>query len=239
MRKIWILVLAMLIGAGSFAQKKSGTVFIEHEAIAKTKALWKAFTAGDKEGYSAMLSDSAVMVFNGDRKNRREKEWMVNGVDWFQKNFENLEMVDDKPAYPDAIEYDGSGTWVQDWVVMKGRHRETGINLNHKVHHLYMFDDDGKIRVIFNYSDGEVFDEIRNSQTKKENGKVYINHPYIVKVRKLINAYTDEDIDAMEQLGIYEVVEEDFALCEFACTSKIEVQEIIRNGLNMMVKEMS
>jgi len=43
----------------------------------------------------------------------------------------------------------------------------------------------------------------------------------------------------MEQLGIYEVDEEDFALCEYVCTSKTEVQSIIRSGLDLMRKEMS
>jgi len=42
----------------------------------------------------------------------------------------------------------------------------------------------------------------------------------------------------MERLGIYEVAEEDFALCEFVCTSKTDVQAIIRKGLDMMRKEM-
>jgi hypothetical protein len=42
-----------------------------------------------------------------------------------------------------------------------------------------------------------VFDEIDNSATTRENGEVYINHPYIVKVRKLVNAYCNEDMDAM------------------------------------------
>ncbi len=46
-----------------------------------------------------------------------------------------------------------------------------------------------------------------------------------------------EDIDKMEQLGIYEVVEEDFALCEYICTSKIECQKIIRQGINLIRKE--
>jgi Na+-transporting NADH:ubiquinone oxidoreductase subunit A len=36
----------------------------------------------------------------------------------------------------------------------------------------------------------------------------------------------------MEELGIYEVVEEDLALCEFICTSKMPVQQILRDGLN-------
>lgn len=55
----------------------------------------------------------------------------------------------------------------------------------------------------------------------------------------LIKSIIIEDIDQMEQLGIYEVDEEDFALCEYISTSKIEMQDIVRNGLNMMRKEMS
>ncbi len=42
----------------------------------------------------------------------------------------------------------------------------------------------------------------------------------------------------MEQLGIYEVAPEDFALCEFVCTSKIETQRIVREGLDFLRKEM-
>lgn len=55
----------------------------------------------------------------------------------------------------------------------------------------------------------------------------------------LLKAILAEDIDRMEQLGIYEVAAEDFALCEFICPSKVEVQSIIRKGLDMMVREMS
>lgn len=54
----------------------------------------------------------------------------------------------------------------------------------------------------------------------------------------LIKAIMVDDIDKMEQLGIYEVIEEDMALCEFVCTSKIEVQAILRKGLELMIKEL-
>jgi Na+-transporting NADH:ubiquinone oxidoreductase subunit A len=54
----------------------------------------------------------------------------------------------------------------------------------------------------------------------------------------LVKAIIADDIDKMEQLGIYEVIEEDLALCEFICTSKIEVQKLIRRGINLMIKEM-
>ncbi|UQD56508.1 Na(+)-translocating NADH-quinone reductase subunit A [Flavobacterium sp. K5-23] len=53
----------------------------------------------------------------------------------------------------------------------------------------------------------------------------------------LLKSILIEDIDMMEKLGIYEVVEEDFALCEFVCTSKIKSQDIIRHGLDIVRKE--
>ena len=53
----------------------------------------------------------------------------------------------------------------------------------------------------------------------------------------LIKAIMVEDVELMENLGIYEVAPEDFALCEFACTSKIDVQTIVREGLDLVQKE--
>ncbi|HRE97405.1 MAG TPA: NADH:ubiquinone reductase (Na(+)-transporting) subunit A, partial [Flavobacteriales bacterium] len=45
------------------------------------------------------------------------------------------------------------------------------------------------------------------------------------------------DLEGMENMGIYEVDPEDFALCEFVCTSKINSQEIVRGGLDLVKKE--
>ena len=45
------------------------------------------------------------------------------------------------------------------------------------------------------------------------------------------------DIEMMEKLGIYECSPEDFALCSFACQSKIEVSRIIENGLDLIEAE--
>lgn len=53
----------------------------------------------------------------------------------------------------------------------------------------------------------------------------------------LLKACLAQDIDRMEQLGIYEVVPEDMALCEFVCTSKTPVQKILSNGIELMMKE--
>ena len=53
----------------------------------------------------------------------------------------------------------------------------------------------------------------------------------------LLKACLACDIDKLENLGSYEVVEEDFVMCEFVDPSKIEIQQIIRDGINLMIKE--
>ena len=62
--------------------------------------------------------------------------------------------------------------------------------------------------------------------------------PFDIYPVQLLKSIIANDIDAMEKLGIYEVAPEDFALCEYACTSKIAVQSIVRNGLDMLKKEL-
>ncbi len=63
--------------------------------------------------------------------------------------------------------------------------------------------------------------------------------PMDIYPMQLLKAILSADIDMMENLGIYEVSEEDFALCEFICPSKTEIQSIVRKGLDLMMKEMS
>ena len=54
----------------------------------------------------------------------------------------------------------------------------------------------------------------------------------------LLKACLANDIDKMEKYGIYEVIEEDLALCEYVCPSKIYIQQIITDGIALMLKEM-
>jgi len=63
--------------------------------------------------------------------------------------------------------------------------------------------------------------------------------PFDIYPMQLIKAVMAEDIDMMEQLGIYEVEAEDFALLEFISTSKIEIQSIMADGLEFLRKELS
>jgi Na+-transporting NADH:ubiquinone oxidoreductase subunit A len=61
--------------------------------------------------------------------------------------------------------------------------------------------------------------------------------PLDIYPMQLLKACIANDIDKMENLGIYEVAPEDFALIDYTNTSKLEAQVIIRKALNLMIKE--
>lgn len=77
--------------------------------------------------------------------------------------------------------------------------------------------------------DTNLHGEERSFVMTEQYEKVFPMDIYPVQLIKSCLAY---DLEKMEALGIYEVAPEDFALCEFVCTSKIEVQDIIRKSLD-------
>ena len=73
-----------------------------------------------------------------------------------------------------------------------------------------------------------------------------VNDAYYAKVLPmdiyplyLVKACLAGDIDKMEKFGIYEVLPEDLALCEYVDPSKNNIQEIIAKGIDLMLKEMA
>ncbi len=63
--------------------------------------------------------------------------------------------------------------------------------------------------------------------------------PMDIMAEYLIKAILSRDIDRMEALGIYEVAPEDFAVAEYVDTSKLPLQQIVREGLDYLRKELS
>lgn len=84
--------------------------------------------------------------------------------------------------------------------------------------------------------DANMNGEERPFVVTEEYDKVF---PFDIYPVQLVKSILVEDIELMENLGIYEVAPEDFALCETVCTSKIATQTIVRNGLAMLRNEMS
>jgi len=84
--------------------------------------------------------------------------------------------------------------------------------------------------------DANMNGEERPFVVTEEYDKVF---PFDIYPVQLVKAIMIDDVELMENLGIYEVAPEDFALCETVCTSKIPTQTIVRNGLAMLREEMS
>lgn len=62
--------------------------------------------------------------------------------------------------------------------------------------------------------------------------------PMDIMLEYLLKAINGRNIEEMEKLGIYEVIPEDVALCEYVDTSKIPVQQILQEGIDYMRKEL-
>ncbi len=193
MKSLLTLVLVLLISFGVKSQEKNGAVYIKHPAIDNTKKFLAAFEKGDKEALGAFLADSMVAIYNGSGE-PQNREFYLKTLDWWSTEFENLKVVDDAPAFPDAIEYSKGGVWVQDWLLITGTHKKSGINLKLHMHDLYQLNKAGKIASLHFYFSNEQFDAIKSSGMTQENGMIYINHPLITTVRKLVNAYCSMNI---------------------------------------------
>ncbi len=190
------VVILMLISVISLAnaQTRKGLIFSEHEAIETTKAVWEAFANSDTEKFLSYFADSVYVSNNGNR-NTFEKNRLGGWIKWWS-NVEDLKIEDDKPATPNAFEYENAAIRVQDWLRFTGTHEKSGINIDLPWHNMYDFDKNGKIKSIHLYYNPNTYNEITNSLATQENGKVYINHPYIVLVRKALNAaYLNKDVN--------------------------------------------
>lgn len=196
MKNFAVLVSLLFLTIAVWGQKKNGTVYVEHESIDFTRSLWQSIQNGDTEKVKTFFADSMMVVRNGNDW-ETTAEVFGNNSGWWKENFMNLKVEDSPGAYPDAIEYEDGGIWVQDWLTISGIHTKSGIRLDLHLHNLYAFDEDGKIGAFIQYYNNDIFEEINSSGAVRENGKIYINHPFISKVRKLANAYCAEDLETM------------------------------------------
>ncbi|WP_179005090.1 nuclear transport factor 2 family protein [Winogradskyella forsetii] len=201
MKKIVIvaLMLSMFI---SNAQKKNGTVYIEHPAIEAVEAFVDASVAGDKEKMATYLTED-FKAYNGtsNRKNDEgmDKEAFLNNQMTYFNQLDYYDRATYPGAYPDAIEYkkdnENDEVWVQTWDVLKGVQKDTGVKIDAAAHRLYTLTKDNKIKMIISYGNDTVLNEIRSSFTVRKNGTIYNHHDNINTIRKAMYAFENADIE--------------------------------------------
>ena len=200
--KTTFLSVMMLIAFISTAQKKNGSVYIEHPAIDVVQNFVNASVAGDKSKMASYLTDD-FRGYNGTSNDLSDKgmdkEAFLNNQMVYHDQLDYYSVEAFPGSYPDAIEYKKDNpegeVWVQTWNMVKGVHKTTGVKIDAAAHRLYTLTKDNKIKTIITYGNREVIDEIRASFADRTNGTIYNHHENINTVRKLIYAFEHKDLD--------------------------------------------
>lgn len=199
MIRISILFVLFFCLTVTAQKKKNGTIYIEHPAIETVNAMFTAYVEGDAATVSSHLAED-FKSFNGTNGNPDAEggtsEDFLEQMIWMKENINYLTISPSEGAYPDALEYADSGTWVQTWDHLRGVHNKTGVKIDMPMHRLIVVNDENKIKTLINYFDMRIPQEISRSFTDLENGKLYKNHEHINSVRKMMHAFEFGDFEA-------------------------------------------
>jgi len=196
-----LLLFVLMTSLITFSQKKNGTIYIEHPAIDVVTNFTQAFIKGDTTTLASLLTDD-FKAFNGvstnpNAKGTEKTRFVKNAYRWFDEL--NYFSISDFPgAYPDAIEYKKDNkdneVWVQTWEMIKGVHKTTGVKFSSPVHRLFVVTKDEKIKMLINYFNESIFDEMGQSYSDRTNGKIYNHHDNINTVRKAVYSFENADL---------------------------------------------
>lgn len=202
MKKNVMILFMIFTIIGTAQKKKNGTIYIEHPAIKVVEEMEQAFVAGNKVKVASYVSED-FKSYNGSDTNKdakgKTKENLLNSVTFWKENISYLKIERSAGAYPDALEYKDTTNddvvWVQTWTHVTGVHNKTGVKLDMPFHRLYVVNKDNKIQTMINYFDASVYDEIGKSFSERKNGTIYNHHENINKVRRMIHAFENDDLE--------------------------------------------
>tara|TARA_Y100000768_G_scaffold220037_1_gene165891 strand:+ start:74 stop:997 length:924 start_codon:yes stop_codon:yes gene_type:complete len=199
MKKIFYLLFSLIFLLKVEAQKKkNGIIYNEHPYIAAAKEFNSAFINGNKEEITSLVAED-VKLWNSMSTNKKQKAVGLNGLlnrsaYWSNK----LKAYSIKPkgkAYPDALEFKGNNTWVYTYEILKGIDKENGFKIETPIDRSFLFNKDGKISWILESFNTAHLEKYNNSFKKRTNGTIWIDHPYIGSIRRLMNNFGIGEID--------------------------------------------
>lgn len=198
-----IFTVLLMVTCITYGQKKTnGTIYVEHPAITAVENMTKAYVSGDADKVASYLADDfksySGTTINKDDKGQNKADFLLN-VKNTKDNIAYFSINRSKGAYPDALEYKDDSqkdvVWVQTWEDAKGMHKKTGVKIDRPLHRLYTVDKNNKIKTMVNYATSVVGDEIRESNSDRENGTIYNHHENINTVRKMVHAFENKDFE--------------------------------------------
>lgn len=209
MKKVILMLAFSFAGTLLFAQKKeNGTIYIDHPAIKIIDEFEKATVAGDSAKIAGFLTED-FKSYHGTTttlsKAATGKADYVNTMLHYSRDLDYFTIDSIPGSYPDALYYkkdNKEGDMViQNWIMIKGVHKTTGVKIDAAAHRIYYLTKDNKIKRIISYSNGKVIDEIFASFANRTNGKIYNHHDNINTIRKAVYAFEKGDIE--KYLGYY------------------------------------
>ncbi|SRX74491.1 nuclear transport factor 2 family protein [Aequorivita antarctica] len=202
--KTTILSVMMLITCITYAQKKNGTIYVDHPAITTVEAMTQAFVSGDSDKVASYLADD-FKSYNGTSTNPndkgQDKAAFSNSAKSWHNNLDYFSISRTPGAYPDALEYKDDNQkdviWVQTWEDIKGVQNKTGVKVNQPMHRLFIVNKNNKIQTIITYSNDNIGSEINQSYSDRKNGTIYNHHENINTIRKMVYALENNDLEKM------------------------------------------
>ncbi|MDG1024025.1 MAG: hypothetical protein P8I42_06945 [Flavobacteriaceae bacterium] len=186
------------------AQKNiGGKIYDKHPALDVVDAFTKAFVAGDEATMRSLTTDDF-------------KWWQMNVMDpkpspienligrskYFSENMINFNVKNRGQAYSDAIEFKGADRVdVYTYQMLTGVDKKTGVILKIPRNSIFNLTKDGKKITRLSIMDSQLkWNKAYEAYNTKKNGTIYVDHPFISKVRLLYAHIMTGDLEAMRSL---------------------------------------
>lgn len=193
----------MLFITASFSQKKAnGKIYIEHPALEIAKQFDEAFVKGDLETIKSLVADDFAWRNPSMRGRRGTLQQLLNRSNYLSKNIINFEISHRGTAYPDVFEYkEDNSVDVKTYTWLTGYDKNTGVELNMPRNtNFRMTPDSKKIAWMSVMDDQLLWNKAYDAYETKKNGVIYKDHPYVTKVRLLIQAYQAMDFEKVRSM---------------------------------------
>ena len=202
MKKITTLIMILFVTI-SFSQKKSnGKIYIEHPALEIAKQFDEAFVKGDLETIKSLVAEDFGWRNPSMRGKSGTLQQLLNRSSYLSKNIVDFEISHRGTAYPDVFEYnEDDAVDVKTYTWLTGYDKNTGVELNMPRNTNFRMTEDGKkIAWLSIMDDQYLWNKAYSAYETKKNGVIYKDHPYVSKVRLLIQAYQAMDFEKAKSM---------------------------------------
>lgn len=200
MKNYFLLTLLFITTTLSAQKKKNGTIYIEHPLIETVEKFNTAFTTGNIEDLSSMLSED-FQWYTTNARTPRTPNQLINRSTYLSENVINFSIKHWGGSYPDVLEYEQDDLIdVKTYERLTGYDKNTGVILTMPRYATFRFDKKGKIRRLWVNDDQLLWQKAYDAYDTRKNGVVYKDHPNISKVRLILAAMQDMDIEKVRSL---------------------------------------